>query len=486
MKLLAHPTVVRSPRLGLTAISLGFLMITLDATIVNVALGPIGNELGGAVSTAQWIVNGYTLAFAAVLLTAGALADRLGLRTGFLVGLAVFAVGSAACAGATSLAELIAARVVQGAGAAALMPCSLALIAHMFPDPDARRRALGVWGGASGIGLAAGPVLGGVITAALGWRAIFLVNLPIAAVAAQLLCRHVAETPRHRHPLDLPGQLISAVGLAALTGGFIIAGSNGWDARLTLALLASGIAATAGFAVVERTVPHPMIDPVLFRERTFSIALALGVIFNFCLYGSIFCLALDLHRAHGLDPLETGLALLPMTIVTGSMAFLSGRLVSRIGEWTAIVVGLTAGAGGALLIALAATGGIATLIVSSLPIGVTAVAMPAMTAVAMSRAPHQRVGLASGVFNASRQTGGALGVAFLGALLTAGHGHLALNASFLAAAGVYAGGIALALTGWRRTRKALRMRTNTKSEPLPLAEPLIPDVCPRDRSLLHE
>ena len=458
MKLLAHSTVVRSPTLGLTAISLGFLMITLDATIVNVALGPIGNDLGGAVSTAQWIINGYTLAFAALLLTAGALADRLGLRTGFLAGLAVFAVGSAACAGATSLAELIVARVVQGAGAAALMPCSLALIAHTFPDPRDRRRALGVWGGASGVGLAAGPVLGGVITAALGWRAIFLVNVPIAAVAAQLLRRHVAETQRHRHPLDLPGQIISTVGLAALTGGFIIAGSKGWDASLTLGLLAAGIASTAGFALVERTVAHPMIDPALCRERTFSIALALGVIFNFCLYGSIFCLALDLHRAHALDPLDTGLALLPMTIVTGSMAFLSGGLVNRIGEWTAIVIGLTAGTGGALLIALAPTGGVATLIVSSLPIGVTAVAMPAMTAVAMSHAPRQRVGLASGVFNASRQTGGALGVAVLGALLTGSNGNVALNAAFLAAAGVYAGGIALALTGWRRSRNIIRVR----------------------------
>ena len=141
------PTVVRSPALGVTAISLGFLMITLDATIVNVALGPIGNDLGGVVSTAQWIINGYTLAFAALLLTAGTLADRLGLRTGFLAGLAVFAVGSAAGTGATSLAELIAAHVAQGAGAAALMPCSLALIAHTFPDPEDRRRALGVWGG---------------------------------------------------------------------------------------------------------------------------------------------------------------------------------------------------------------------------------------------------------------------------------------------------------------------------------------------------
>jgi DHA2 family methylenomycin A resistance protein-like MFS transporter len=450
MELLANPTVGPSRALGLTAISLGFLMITLDATIVNVALGPIGTDLGGSLSTAQWIVNGYTLAFAALLLSAGSLADRFGSRTGFLVGLAVFGLGSAACACATSLTTLIVARVIQGAGAATLMPCSLALIAHTFPDPLERRRALGMWGGASGIGLAAGPVLGGVLTAAFGWRAIFVVNLPIAAVAGELLRRHVGETARHRQPLDFPGQVLSAACLAALTGGFIIAGSCGWGGKLTLALLAAGIASAGGFAVVERAVDHPMVDPALFRERTFSIAVGLGVIFNFCLYGSIFCLAIDLHRAHGLDPLQTGLALLPMTVVTGAMAFLSGHLVGHIGEWSAIVVGLTAGAAGALLISLAATGGVTTLILSSVPLGVTALAMPAMTAVAMSHAPRDRIGLASGVFNASRQTGGALGVAILGALLVGGSGYVSLRAAFLATAGAYVLGIGLAFTGFRR------------------------------------
>ena len=468
VKLLANRTIARSPTLGLAAISLGFLMITLDATIVNVALGPIGTDLGGAVSMAQWIVNGYTLAFAVLLLSAGALADRLGLRSGFLVGLAVFGVGSAACACAPSLTALIVARVVQGAGAAALMPCSLALIAHLFPDSGDRRRALAVWGGASGIGLAAGPVLGGILTAGLGWRAIFLVNVPIAAAAAHLLRRHVEETPRHRHPLDLRGQIIASAGLAALTGGFIIAGSQGWDGSLTLVLLAAGIASVAGFALVERGVEHPMVDPVLFRERTFSIAVALGVIFNICLYGSIFCLAIDLHRARGLDALDTGLALLPMTIVTGAMAFLSGRLVSHIGEWAAIVVGLTAGAGGALLIAFAPTGGVATLVVSSLPVGVTAVAMPAMTALAMSHAPRHRIGLASGVFNASRQTGGALGVAVLGTLLTATSGYVSPHVSFVAAAGAYLGGVALALTGWRGSRRITRVHPATQSPPRPV------------------
>jgi MFS transporter, DHA2 family, methylenomycin A resistance protein len=343
-----------------------------------------------------------------------------------------------------------------------LMPCSLALIAHLFSDSADRRRALGVWGGMSGIGLASGPVLGGILTASLGWRAIFLVNVPVAAAATVFLLRYVEETPRHRQPLDLPGQVIATAGLAALTGGFIIAGSQGWDGILTLALLAAGIVSAAGFALVERAVTHPMVDPGLFRERTFSIGVGLGVIFNFCLYGSIFCLAIDLHRARGLDPLGTGLALLPMTVVTGAMAFLSGRLVSRIGEWPAIVVGLSAGAGGALLTSLAPSG-VTRLIFSSLPIGVTALAMPAMTAVAMRHAPVDRLGLASGVFNASRQTGGALGVAVLGALLAGGSGYIALRAAFVATASAYAAGIVLALTGWRRIRSIARARTGTQS-----------------------
>src|SRR4051794_14032676 len=344
----------RSRALGLTGICLGFPLITLDATIVNVALGPIGADDGGSLSTAQCIVNGYTLAFAALLLSAGALADRVGSRTGFLAGLAIFALGSATCAGATSLTVLIVARVIQGAGAAALMPCSLALIAHAYPEARERRRALGLWGGASGIGLAAGPVLGGVLIAALGWRAIFLVNVPIAAAAAVLLVRHVDETHRHGHPLDIPGQVLAIAGLASLTAGFIAAGGQGWGATLTL--LVTGLVLAGAFVVVERTVAHPMVDPLLFREPTFSSAVAIGTVFNFCLYGAIFCLAIDLQRARGLDPLHTGLALLPMTVATGAMAFLSGRLVSRVGEWRAIVVGLVAGAVGALLIALQPAG----------------------------------------------------------------------------------------------------------------------------------
>ena len=437
----------RSPALGHTAICLGFLMITLDATIVNVALGPIVSDLGASLSSAQWIVNGYTLAFAALLLSAGALADRVGARSGFLIGLGIFGLGSALCSAATSMGLLIAARVLQGAGAAWLMPCSLALVAHTFPDAHARRRALAIWGGASGVGLASGPILGGVLTAVVGWRAIFLVNVPVALAAAALLGRHVAETRRHRHPLDLVGQPLAVLGLALLTGGFIVAGERGWSATLTVVLLGAGVAVAVAFVVAERAVRHPMVDPVLFRRRAFALSVGIGVIFNFCLYGALFCLAIDLHAALGLGPFATGIALLPMTVVTGTTAFLSGRAVARFGEWPVMMAGLSAGVTGAVLVALNPSHGAPwALAVSAIPLGLTAMAMPAMTATAMAGAPGPRVGLASGVLNAARQTGGAFGVAVLGALLGAGHA-ISPHLAFIAIAGAYAVGVAFAAVG---------------------------------------
>ena len=438
----------RSPALGLAAICLGFLMITLDATIVNLALGPIVSDLGGSLAAAQWIVNGYTLAFASLLLTAGALADRVGARAGFAIGLGVFALGSAVCAVAVSLPMLIASRVLQGLGAAWLMPCSLALIGHTFPGPLERRRALAIWGGASGIGLASGPVLGGVLTSAIGWRAIFLVNVPVAAVAGLLLLRHVQETRRHRHPLDVAGQLLAIAALSLLTAGFIVAGEKGWGTGPSLALLAAGVLSAIAFAAAERIATHPMVDPALFRARTFSVSVTIGLIFNLCLYGGLFCLAVDLHETHGLNALSTGLAMLPMTLVTGAVAFLSGRAVSRFGEWPVMLAGLTAGVMAAVLVALNATyGAVWVLIASSVPLGATALVMPAMTAVVIGAAPGHRIGLASGVLNAARQTGGAFGVALLGALLAAGGDEVSLHLAFAVIAGAYATGVVLALVG---------------------------------------
>jgi DHA2 family methylenomycin A resistance protein-like MFS transporter len=412
----------RARRLGLAAICLGFLMITTDTTIVNVAVGPIVADLGGSLSAAQWIVSGYTIAFATFLLSAGALADRIGSRVAFVAGLMLFGVASAACAAAPSIGTLIAARALQGLGAAALMPCSLALITHMFPAGAERRGALAAWGGISSIGLAAGPVVGGALVDSVGWRLIFLVNLPIAALSLAGVLAYVTETPRHRHPFDLPGQALIIVALGGLSGGFILAGSLGWGAPETVALLALGILAALGFWQVERRVALPMIPPELFRRRQFRTVVTVGGIYNFCFYGNLFCLSLFFHEELGLSPFDTGLALLPLTLVIGVIAFNSGRMIARLGEWRAMVWSLAAGVVGATILAVFGGDSVAVTIIASLPFAAVSLCMQAMTALAMEGTPVERIGLAAGVQNAARQAGGALGVALLGTLLAAGTG----------------------------------------------------------------
>ncbi len=440
-------------RLGLAGICCGFLIITIDATIVNVALGPIVADLGGSLAGAQWIVSAYTLAFATFMLSAGAWADRIGSRRAFGVGLGLFSLASAACAAAPTTSALVAARAVQGLGAALLMPCSLALITHLFPAGRERRSALAAWGGISGIGMAGGPVLGGVLCDSVGWRFIFLVNLPVAALAALAIWAYVEETPTHRHPFDLPGQALAVTALGCLTGGFILAGSLGWGDPVTLALLAIGVVGGVAFLRVERTVALPMIPAELFRNRRFSLVVAIAWIFNFGMYGSLFCLSLVLHEELGLSPLDTGLALLPLTGVIGVIAFASARLITWLGEWGAMVVGFAGGASGALLLAVFGGDSVAATILCTVPFATVALAMQAMTALAMEAAPRERIGLASGVQNAARQAGGALGVALLGTFLTSGGG-LSMHLPLAIACAAYVGALGLTLLGRRRSRPA--------------------------------
>ncbi len=449
--LIAAPTAEPRPsraarRIGLAAICLGFLMITIDATIVNVALGPIVTDLGGSLAGAQWVVSAYTLAFATFLLSAGAWSDRIGSRLAYLIGLALFGLGSAACAAAPTMGALIAARVGQGLGAAVLMPCSLALITHIFPAGAERRSALAAWGGISGIGMAAGPILGGVLTDSIGWRAIFVVNLPIAALAAVGVIARVAETPRHRHPFDLPGQMLVITALAAVSGGFILAGELGWTAAGTVSLLALGAVAAVAFWRVERRVALPMLPPELFRNRRFSLVVAVAALFNLCLYGSLFCFTLFIHLRLGLSPLDTGLALVPMALVLMVCAFGSSRVIAALGEWGAMLLGLGSGALAAALLATVGGHSSAAAILSALPLGGVSLAMPAMTALAMAEAPARRIGLASGVQNAARQAGGALGVALLGTLLAA-TGPLSMGIPLAVVAALYLAQVGLTLLG---------------------------------------
>jgi MFS transporter, DHA2 family, methylenomycin A resistance protein len=360
------------------------------------------------------------------------------------MGLAVFAVGSAACAAAPQLSVLIAARAVQGLGASALLPCSLALLVHQFPDPAARARALGVWGGMGSLGVALGPVAGGALVAAAGWRSIFLVNVPICAVTIVMLRRYVTESPQNPdRRTDVPGLLLGVAALAGLTAAFITAGEQGWTKPLPGALLVSGLIAGWLFLRAERTQPDPVLPLALFRSRDLSGATGVGLIFNLVLYGSLLCLSLWLQQQRHESVLATGLLLLPMSITTGLGSLASGRLTARFGPRPPMIAGLTLAAAGAALLALAPGPSLALLVAGSVLLGLVSLAMPAMTAAVVGAAGPGHAGVASGVLNAARQAGGALGVAVLGSLL--GHGPaLSLRVPLLVATSGYLVAIALA------------------------------------------
>ncbi len=327
--------------LGLISVCLGFFVIQLDVTIVNVALPAIQRQVGGSVGGLQWVIDAYTLALASVMLTAGSQADRVGARRVYIAGLIVFGAGSAACAAAPSLGVLIAARAVQGLGASALLPCSLALIVHQYPEAGPRARALGVWGGMGSLGVALGPVAGGGLVAAAGWRWIFLVNVPVCALTVALLRRYVRESPRDpSRRTDLPGLFLGVASLAGLTGGFITAGEQGWIAPLPDALLGAGLVAGLLLVRAERRRAAPMLPLGLFRSVNLSVATGVGVLFNLCLYGALICLSLFLQQARHESALATGLLILPMSVAVGVGSVASGPLTARFGARIPMIAGL--------------------------------------------------------------------------------------------------------------------------------------------------
>src|SRR5580692_476208 len=414
-----------SATVALISVCLGFFVIQLDVTIVNVALPTVQHGIGGSLAGLQWVIDAYTLALASIMLTAGSTADRVGARKVFVLGLTTFAVGSAACTAAPALGVLIAARAVQGLGASALLPCSLALLVHQFPDPRARARALGVWGALGSLGVALGPVLGGALVALAGWRSIFGVNVPICLLTIVLLRRYVSESPRKQpsrtNRTDVPGLLLGVLSLAGLTAGFITAGQVGWLSPVPGALLAAGIIAACFFVIAERRQTAPMLPLSLFRSRSLCGATVIGLIFNLVLYGTLLCLSLFLQGTRHESVLVTGLLLLPMSIVVGAGSLASGRLTARFGPQPPMIAGLAAGAAGAALLATAGTGTSLWLITGgAILLGPVSLAMPAMTAVVVGAAGREHAGIASGILNAARQSGGALGVAVLGALLSHG------------------------------------------------------------------
>src|SRR5437764_9215614 len=306
----------RSPlatALALAAMSLGLGVVQLDITIVNTALSSIGASLGGSIAELQWVVTAYTIAFAAFILTAGALGDRLGAKRIFMAGFAIFTLASLACALAPSAVFLIVARSVQGLAAAILVPNSLTLLNHAYADPKERGRAVGFWAAGASVALTAGPFVGGVLIALVGWRSIFLVNLPIGAAGLWLAWRYAEETPRlAQREVHLPGQIAALKTRGVLAAALLDGGALGWSHPLVIMGFAAAAVIGLLFVWREAYAQQPMLPLSLFRHRMFALPALVGLLFNMAFYGLIFVLSLYFQNVRGWSPFETGLAFVPM------------------------------------------------------------------------------------------------------------------------------------------------------------------------------
>ncbi|MGA0602514.1 MFS transporter [Caulobacter sp. KR2-114] len=440
-----------------TALSFGFTVVQLDVTIVNVALPAIGADLRASTAALQWTVDAYTLAFAALLPSAGVIGDRLGARGAYLAGFVLFAAASAACGLAPNVALLVAARAAQGAGAALLVPTSLALVnRESGHDTALRARAVGYWTAAGGVSIALGPVIGGLLLAAVSWRAIFWVNLPVCALGAGLTlwCVRPAPGSRQGRGLDLPGQGLAILGLAALIGAVIESRPLGLLHPLVWGGAVAAAVAAALFVVVEARATAPMLPLGFLARPNFSPAVLFGVAVNTAYYGVLFVLSLYLQKALGFSALKAGLAYLPLTGTFIASNIASGRLVARFGPRLPMALGGAVGAAGYLLLSrLGAHSGLADMLpaFALIPAGM-GLGVPAMTTAILASVPHRDTGVASAVLNTARQAGGAVGVAVFGALAGGGVSEIApgLRTAALASAALVAAAALLSALAMRR------------------------------------
>jgi DHA2 family methylenomycin A resistance protein-like MFS transporter len=434
-----------STSLTLAAMSLGYAVVQLDVTIVNTALGSIGTSLGGGVSELQWVVSTYTIAFAAFILTAGALGDRIGAKRVFMAGFAIFTAASVACALAPTAVILIAARGVQGFGAAILVPNSLALLSHAYPDEKPRGRAVGIWAAGASLALTAGPLVGGGLIALVGWRSIFLVNLPIGLAGLWLTSVYASETTRSpQREIDLPGQVLAIAALGCLAGAIIEGGTLGWSNAFVIAGFAASVVLAMLFVWQERRASQPMLPLLLFKHRMFALASLVGLLVNVAFYGLIFVFSLYFQRVNGMSPFATGLAFVPMMGAVLPVNLVASRVAERIGAPATIAIGTALAAFGCLALLGIEHGTsywatCAQLIVIGAGLGLL---VPPLTSALLGSVEKSRSGIAAGVLNATRQTGSVLGVALFGSLvgqssafIAGAHEALIISAGLLLAAG---------------------------------------------------
>jgi EmrB/QacA subfamily drug resistance transporter len=472
MKEAPVPTASR-PRAGwtLAIVSIALFMTALDNLVVGVALPSIRADLGGSLESLEWTVNAYTLSFAVLLITGAALGDRFGRKRMFLIGLGVFTLASAAAALAPSIDALVAARAVQGAGAAMVAPLTLTLLSEAVPA-ERRNAALGIWAGVSGLGVALGPVVGGAVVQGISWHWIFWLNVPIGAALVPLALARLTESRGPSKTLDLPGLLLAGAGLFGLTFGIVRSQALGWTSTTVTSSIAAGVVLLAAFVGWELRARAPMLPMTFFRSRGFSATNGVSFAMFFGSFGAVFLLSQFFQTAGGLDPLAAGIRTLPWTAAPMIVSPLAGLLIDRIGArplmamgmalqgtalaWLALVQEPTTPYG-QLIVPLALGG-----------IGMALVFAPSASAVLASVRPDQ-AGQASGATNAIREIGGVMGVAVL-ATVFAGNGSFATPQAFtdglvsalpIGAAVLFAGAlVALAIPG----RRAV---TQPAGEPVP-------------------
>jgi MFS transporter, DHA2 family, methylenomycin A resistance protein len=407
-----------SRRAVLLVMCVGYFLVLLDVTIVNVALPTIGHELGAGVSELQWVVDGYALALAGLMLTGGTVGDPHGHKRVVLCGLALFGLASLGCGLAGSAGSLIACRVVQGLGAALMLPGTLAVIANAYPDQRERTRAIGVWAGVGSSALPAGPLLGGVLVQTAGWRWVFLLNVPIVAVASVAAGRVVTESrDQTGRRLDLAGAALGAVALVGVTFAFIAGGHGGSAVPVVIAGVCA-VAGALGFVLAERRAQDPLLPLGLLRERAFVIANGVAGVMNLSTLGLLFVVTLYLQDVRHDGALTAGIVLLPLFAPLSILAPVGGRIAARTGPRVPMMGGLILAAIGVALLTLSdATTGYVTLFPAVLLWGVgLAFLTPAVVSAAVSAVPAGRAGLGSAVNNTTRQAAGAIGIAAFGAI----------------------------------------------------------------------
>jgi EmrB/QacA subfamily drug resistance transporter len=410
----------RTGRWVLAATVLGSGIAALDATVVGIALPAIGRDFHASVASMQWVLDGYTLPLAGLLLLGGALGDSYGRRKVFVIGTVWFALASLACGVAPDAGFLIAARALQGVGAALLTPGSLAILQASFAPGD-RSKAIGAWSGLGGVATAVGPFLGGWLIGAVSWRLIFYINLPLAAAVVVIAARHVPESraPRPRQPLDVAGAATISLALAGLTYGLIATSSDGWTSPPVLVSLLVGAALLAAFCAIELRGAHPMLPLTIFRTRQFSAANAVTFVDYAALSGALFLVPVVLQEVSGYSPLEAGMAMLPLTVIMLAFSARSAALAARIGPRLQMTVGpLVIAAGMALFTRVNGNGDYLTQVLPAvlvLGLGLATNVAP-LTATALSAAPAEHAGIASAVNNDVARTAGLIAVAVLPAL----------------------------------------------------------------------